>query len=86
MAGDFNGDGKLDIAATDFTGNTLFVQLGNGDGTFQQPITIPVGNGPDAMVAGDFNNDGKLDLAITNQTANTITFSLAMAMAPSPSH
>ena len=76
VAGDFNGDGKLDIAATDFTGNTLFVQLGNGDGTFQQPITIPVGNGPDAMVAGDFNNDGKLDLAIANQTANTTTLLL----------
>ena len=66
VAGDFNGDGKLDLAVTDSGGNAVLVLLGNGDGTFQPPITIAVGNGPDAIVAGDFNNDGKLDLAVAN--------------------
>ena len=66
VAADFNGDGKLDLAVTDYGENEVFVLLGNGDGTFQSPISIPVGNSPEAIVAGDFNNDGKLDLAVAN--------------------
>jgi hypothetical protein len=76
VAADFNGDGKLDLAVTDATENAVFVLLGNGDGTFQPPITIPVGNAPDAIVAGDFNNDGKLDLATANSGDNTVTLLL----------
>ena len=74
--GDFNGDGKLDIAVAPnsrFSGynvsNTVYVLLGNGDGTFQAPIVI--GNvTPDQyttterLAAGDFNNDGKMDLFV----------------------
>src|SRR6185437_16361513 len=52
VVGDFNGDGKLDLAVTDETANTVSVLLGNGDGTFQTPITIATRNLPYAMVAG----------------------------------
>lgn len=76
VAGDFNGDGKLDLAVTDETANTVSVLLGNGDGTFQTPLTIAVGNAPDAVVAGDFNNDGKMDLAVANSSDNTVTLLL----------
>lgn len=76
VTADFNGDGKLDLAATDSVGNAVIILLGNGDGTFGAPTTIPVGNGPDAIVAGDFNNDGKLDLAIANYGDGTITLLL----------
>ena len=76
VAGDFNGDGKLDLAVTDFTGNAVFVLLGNGDGTFQSPITTPVGNEPLAISMGDFNNDGKLDLAVANYNDDTVTLLL----------
>ena len=74
--GDFNGDGKLDIAATDSTGNAVIILLGNGDGTFAAPTTIPVGSGPTAIVAGDFNNDGQLDLAVANYGDGTVTLLL----------
>jgi FG-GAP-like repeat/Putative Ig domain len=73
---DFNGDGKLDVAVTDFSGATVMILLGNGDGTFGPPTTIPVGNGPASIVAGDFNNDGKLDLAIANEGDGTVTLLL----------
>ncbi len=73
---DFNGDGKLDLAATDSVGNAVIILLGNGDGTFGAPISIPVGSGPDSIVAADFNNDGKIDLAIANYGDGTITLLL----------
>jgi hypothetical protein len=76
VAGDFNGDGKLDIAITDVSGNAVWVLLGNGDGTFGAPAAIPVGNQPEAIIAGDFNNDGKLDLAVANYGEGTITLLL----------
>ncbi len=41
-AADFNGDGKLDLAATDAGSNDVLVLLGNGDGTFQPPIAVAV--------------------------------------------
>jgi hypothetical protein len=76
VAGDFNGDGKLDLALTDYSENLVLVLRGNGDGTFQPPITFPVGSGPSAMVVGDFNNDGKLDLATANYGDGTVTLLL----------
>jgi hypothetical protein len=76
VTGDFNGDGKLDLAVTDSVGNAVIILLGNGDGTFGLPTTIPVGNGPESIIAADFNNDGKLDLAIANLEDSTITLLL----------
>jgi len=38
-AGDFNNDGKLDLAFTNFGDNNVSVFLGNGDGTFQAGVT-----------------------------------------------
>ena len=42
--------------------------LGNGDGTFQHPVTYAVGSDPVALVAGDFTGDGRTDLAVANYT------------------
>ena len=74
--GDFNGDGKLDLATTNQGDDTVSILLGNGDGTFQSQTTVPTGVAPDAIVAGDFNGDGKLDLAVANFTDNTISILL----------
>jgi hypothetical protein len=59
-AGDFNGDGKLDLAAN---GGRLYIYLGNGDGTFSLKSKASTAEGV-GMVLGDFNGDGKLDLAV----------------------
>src|SRR6266704_6604590 len=43
------------------------VLLGNGDGTFQAPLTFTAGGRPASVAVGDFNGDGKPDLAVANQ-------------------
>ncbi len=64
--GDFNGDGKADVAIANFTSNTVSILLGNGDGTLQPAVKYPVGVNPSAIVVADFNSDGKLDLAVAS--------------------
>ncbi|MHB1960166.1 MAG: FG-GAP repeat domain-containing protein [Acidobacteriaceae bacterium] len=71
VAADFNGDGKLDLAVTNSTDNTLSILLGNGDGTFTPTPSRPVtGVTPFGLAVGDFNGDGKLDLAVANFNDN----------------
>lgn len=65
--GDFNGDGKPDLAVANSADNTVSVLLGNGDGSFQtQQVYATGGVDPISMVMGDFNGDGKPDLAVIN--------------------
>jgi hypothetical protein len=71
--GDFNGDGKLDLAAANEYGKSVTVLLGNGDGTFRAAASPPAGNASIAIVAGDFNGDGKLDLVVTNAGDDNLT-------------
>ncbi len=61
---DFNGDGNLDAAATDDSGGTVSILLGNGDGTFQMPQVYNRINVPTGIALADFNRDKKLDLAV----------------------
>ncbi len=61
--GDFNRDGRLDLANFDFSSQEeLTLYLGNGDGTFTQQTTFNFFCCQGTRVAGDFNADGVLDL------------------------
>ena len=78
--GDFNGDGKLDIAVANSSTNNVGVLLGNGDGTFQIARTYDAGDTPYAIRVGDFNHDGKLDIAVTNVSYSGASPSLSLLL------
>jgi hypothetical protein len=73
VVGDFNNDGKPDIAVTNSGSNTVSILLGKGDGTFQTPVTYNTGTAPVSAVIGDFNHDGSLDLALANSGSNSVS-------------
>jgi len=65
--GDFNGDGKIDIAVANEGASSVTILLNDGHGGFTPvPSTVPVEDFPNSIAVGDFNRDGKLDLAVTN--------------------
>ena len=70
VVGDFNNDGKLDVAMGNKNGTTLDIFLGRGNGTFKPPIVTTLKTGIIHMVAGDFNGDGNLDLAAIQPSNN----------------
>jgi len=75
-AGDFNGDGKLDIATVSLNEGTLSVFLGNGDGTFNGGFTYTFTgepNSPMSVITADVNGDGKLDVIVGCYNALNVT-------------
>jgi len=74
--GDFNGDGRLDLAVANLRSNNVSVLLGNGDGTFQAAVNYGAGSRPISVAVGDFNGDGKLDLAVSNNGSDNVSILL----------
>ncbi|HEX4439799.1 MAG TPA: FG-GAP-like repeat-containing protein [Thermoanaerobaculia bacterium] len=74
-AGDFDGDGNVDVAVTLYGINQLFIYWGLGDGTFTaEPPLTPTGN-PLGLDAVDVNGDGRPELVVSGaQTAQILTF------------
>lgn len=70
--GDFNHDGKLDVAFVPIGGNQVYILLGKGDGTFQAPIALGTRFTPISVATADFNNDGKLDLAVAELSNSSV--------------
>lgn len=73
VAGDFNRDGKLDLATANWEVSTISVLPGNGDGTFGANTDFTTGANPDGICVGDFNVDDISDLVTANQFGNNIS-------------
>jgi hypothetical protein len=71
--GDFNSDGKADLAVISGTNNSAAILLNTGAGFAASSTTYPTGISPSAIITFDFNGDGKQDLVISNENENTAT-------------
>jgi hypothetical protein len=76
--GDFNGDGKLDLAVggEDSPTFSITIALGNGDGTFTYKGSVATGGAFEVFAVGDFNGDGIPDFAVANTAADIVTILL----------
>lgn len=73
VAGDFNRDGRVDLAAT---GAGLQILLGDGAGGFESARSFKTSSTVVPVAAGDFNSDGKLDLVVVSPTSTSSVFIL----------
>lgn len=64
VEGDFDGDGHLDLAASNYYSGDVTVLLGDGQGNFNSDNISPPGISATALVVGDFNGDTHADLAV----------------------
>jgi hypothetical protein len=74
--GDFNGDGRPDLAVANAgkpeigDDGDVSILLGNGDGTFQPALNVAAGKNPFSIAVDDFNADGRLDVVVANNGQN----------------
>jgi hypothetical protein len=81
VVGDFNNDGRLDVAVANSATDNIGVLFGKGNGTFSSPTFYSTGRGssPYFVAIGDFNNDNQLDIAIANYGSNSFSVLLGCA-------
>lgn len=69
---DQNGDGKMDLVATSYSGGAISVFLGNGDGTLQAGRVVAMPPGAVMTAVGDFDLDGIADLATLRESVQGV--------------
>ncbi|UCE25118.1 MAG: VCBS repeat-containing protein, partial [Candidatus Zixiibacteriota bacterium] len=76
-AGDFDGNGYLDLAKAGSIAGTPDIHFQGGDGYFQTPLLLAWHDAPQFVSAGDLNGDGNLDI-LTSDSARLHQFSIAL--------
>jgi hypothetical protein len=71
--GDFNGDGRQDLAVTNTATDDVSILLGDGTGGFSRAPDVFPGSEPYSVAVGDFNGDGRQDLAVANDLSNNVS-------------
>jgi len=74
--GDFNGDGRQDLAVTNTATDDVSILLGDGTGGFSRGPDVFPGSEPYSVAVGDFNGDGRQDLAVANDLSNNVSVAL----------
>ncbi|WP_324680477.1 FG-GAP-like repeat-containing protein [Hymenobacter sp. GOD-10R] len=87
--GDADGDGDLDLFATNNLTNSLGVRLNNGAGVFSGAQQVAVGMNPTGITLGDVDGNGTLDVLVANYNSNSVSVRLnppssAKVLAASP--
>jgi Domain of unknown function (DUF4347)/FG-GAP-like repeat/FG-GAP repeat len=74
-AGDFNGDGNMDLATANIASNNVSVLFGNKFGFVldNNGLNFAVGDNPSSVTVGDFNGDGNMDLATANTGSRNVS-------------
>jgi gliding motility-associated-like protein len=75
VAADFDGDGKMDIAVSNYPAFTVTIYLNNSSGSTVtlNKLNFNTDKGPADLAAADLDGDGRIDLIAVNQGANTIS-------------
>jgi hypothetical protein len=82
--GDFNGDGIPDLAVSDYADvvpgspNLVWIMLGEGNGQFGPPVSLPVDCAPLQVLVADFNQDGNADLVVVGTPVGTADISVLL--------
>jgi hypothetical protein len=76
VSGDFNQDGKPDLAVIDSQSSSVQILLGVGGGQFSLGSQTNTGTNPVQIVTGTFTNSGHQDLAVANAGDKTMTILL----------
>jgi len=77
---DIYGSGVPALFVADQASASVQILAGNGDGTFQDPVSIPAGATPSALAVADVNHDGRPDLIVASRRGNATTVLLNQAL------
>ena len=84
-AGDFDGDGHLDLAVVN-SNHTVSILVGMGDGTFRDRVDYAIGVDGRSIVVADINGDGKADIAVGNAGTKSVSLLLGRGDGTFQSH
>jgi len=84
-SGDFDHDGKQDLAVANYNTKNVWILTGKGDGTFNTQVAYDTGAPPGGMAVGDLNGDGLDDLVAINSLGTMNVFvQKATGLFPTP--
>ncbi len=73
---DFDNDGDTDICVSATDDDSIWIALGNGNGTFAAAQEVAAGDQPHGVAVLDVDGDGDLDIVNANGGSNDLSLSL----------